>query len=594
MSGRYKQYRKRKPIKQKTPVRKSNSVINYVNSYPFTFSFIFNLLIFLVFSIVFTNYFETSDDTAMMMKVSGTSIVGHGFPHLHFTNVILGWILQVLYSFMPVFPWYGLYLISGPYVLYSVLFAIAIQRMGFTRSVLWLAAFLFMGGSMFIIRLQFTVTSWCYVFAGVFLLANNLQKLVNLKIVDLIKSPVVQAAFILILVGSMVRWKSFILAFVISVPLIIAGLRKSDFSVRRLIHLASLFAIICVTAFVLHEFSKLVYKSDPERKAFLVRKSALNDFIDFAIVENVESEAAREAIIESAGWTLNDYNMLVNWFYLNETLYSYENMHKIIGQIPRIHKPYSFEKLKRKLGQIVTGTIPLNLILVALLGLFLGGMSKRSIATLLVSSVIMLALSVMMIYYLKPPPERVSNAFFILLVSLPVLQAANTLWKSKYKYYLYGISALMGVFILTRVPDIVRVLNNTDRNISAYNSWFRQEIGKLNQNPDNLYIAWTASLPYELMLPFEDISYMKKFRSATTQYGSANRLSMAEFNINDPYYELVTDDRLYLITSTDKNDRQLTMFATYIYEHYEVYIRNNVILANEVFTVHDLYLSPDN
>ena len=75
---------------------------------PLLWSIVLSAAIAAAFVLTLSPGYDTNDDVVMQSLVDGT--FGEHWPHLVFSNVLVGLALSTLYRVVDWFPWYGLYL----------------------------------------------------------------------------------------------------------------------------------------------------------------------------------------------------------------------------------------------------------------------------------------------------------------------------------------------------------------------------------------------------------------------------------------------------------------------------------------------------
>src|SRR5688572_28503851 len=98
-----------------------------IERYPVRASALFGLISVALFLVCFTPIYETNDDVVMMNTASG-QFFGQPSEHLIFTNVLIGFVLKVLYSMTEQVDWYAAYLYGLHAVGLSLLFYAFVAR----------------------------------------------------------------------------------------------------------------------------------------------------------------------------------------------------------------------------------------------------------------------------------------------------------------------------------------------------------------------------------------------------------------------------------------------------------------------------------
>src|SRR5262249_40516546 len=120
---------------------------------------------------------------------------------------------------------------------------------------------------------------------------------------------------------------------------------------------------------VLRVSQRYIYATTPGWEHFEEFNSLRAQFTDYQA--SPFDNDTRE-IYGRAGWTKNDYDMLVSWFFENPELYNISTFKAILSELP--YRPASFEHQLYALGQRVLGGQSVQLMLLGALGavLFVG------------------------------------------------------------------------------------------------------------------------------------------------------------------------------------------------------------------------------
>lgn len=559
-----------------------HSIDRNISARPGLYALIINILLFLYLYASYTFRFQTSDDVAMLLKASGTSWIDEPTAHLFFSNVIIGWVLKTLYTTLPNIPWYGLYLIGGMFAFCQVLAYQVLKKVKAPLSIIYYLAFFFMLAMNVTLNLQFTIVSWCLAFAGLMLLAGNFKKINEMGWLQALKSKEVIAGLILVLISAMIRWPSMLLSALIFLPLFLI---QTDFrNLRKQIQPYFIIGGLIVACFAVNAFSKWSYGLEPARKAHQQFVPVINQFIDYGVLHKIPMEE-RSPILQSVGWTENDYRILMSWFYMNDTLYSVENANRILAQVPAVKTGSDPNKVFRQISKYSQRKFAINAFILLALGLLIGGVSRNK----LLGTVSVALLSVLMIFYLfyfkKPPPPRVFFSFFMLLALVPIILYQHLGHKGNIKLLqIVGILAVFAIIGYQFNSTIGNYRENSD-NIKSYNEWLHNEMLIINPQPNDLYMVWTSGFPWEFVLPLEKLDYLKNFNSCNTMGGYLTRSKLKKMNIQDPYRELMNREDMVLVTRATDEKLNYIMFNNYAIEHYGKSVLVSPVRQNRFFSV---------
>lgn len=235
------------------------------NSIFLSILFVYLLLIVLLNS--FFNFrFEENDDVIMSLIASG-SYSGTLDPHLIFSNVIYGGVLNYFYSLFPNIEWYTYF------QLLFLWFSVSLQSkeiLSLNISKFLKGAFLFLSLAIFtsiIIKLQFTYTAGYTAITGIMLFR---KKNSNFKLV---------LGGGLILWSSMIRYEASLLVILISSPLILLEVNELADVLRSRVTKVWFFSVLLIGFGIF--FDKKIYESDSEWDYFVSynkTRHKLNDY----------------------------------------------------------------------------------------------------------------------------------------------------------------------------------------------------------------------------------------------------------------------------------------------------------------------------
>lgn len=160
---------------------------------------VLNLLVAYSLIIICGVYFETNDDIAMCNIVAGA--YGEYSSHLVFENIIYGEFLQMLYRFLPEFPWYATVQILVVFISLSTITFCFLVRNRILEKTLICVLIPYMSYECYCC-LQFTKTAGVAVVAGFLLLGTPLKQ--GRRMANI-------CGDILVVGGSLIRFNSFVM-----------------------------------------------------------------------------------------------------------------------------------------------------------------------------------------------------------------------------------------------------------------------------------------------------------------------------------------------------------------------------------------------
>ena len=545
--------------------------------YPLAFSIVVNLILFLLTYLLFDSMYRTNDDVFMMLVVSGKLLVTEPDSHLLFMNILIGDVLKSLYTAMPSIHWYSLFMVGSLFVAHVVLlFSLIRLKPHVTSVVLYLVYFLFFGMDL-ILLLQFTIVGFMLVISGLFLLLSGSRSKENDNKVIPWKAFV---AVLMICIGSMVRWDSLVLAIVLFIPLnliLLFDRRVSYFKFE-----VPILMLAILVSFALRQYNTERYVSDQEWSEYYKAGPANTSIIEQGGLWKIDDKNHRQDVLDKVGWTYNDYRMLCTWFYSHD-IYNIEAMLEFMSHIPKHKGKKTFRtgivELKGYFFQTSYGRYFLIFVLAMV---FFASYSKKNILTILISLFIVITLIVYLVCYSKSPPMRVFAPMMVYLTLLMIFSAKPSGDLKRRSIMLVIFLVLFGWFPLKRVFAIKQEIN-------LNNNLVHSSLSEFTSSSEALYVSWGASFPLEYIRPFEDHDYLNSvqiFLIGSYQRTPIARRVLDKYGVKDLYNSIVHRDDVYLILSTDKPEYKISIFGTFMEEHYTTKTTAKELESNRRFNIY--------
>ncbi len=549
------------------------SFVRFANVHPLTVSVAIVLVLITFQQVFFVSSYQTNDDIGMTFVVSGTGTTPSPDEHLRFSNVIVGFVLKFLYTKAPDVPWYGLYHMAVHFLALTALLFALVSR-GFTwRRVLFFLLYFAAVGLYFLNELQFTVTAFVAGQAGAFLFvsaAGTGQ--------PALRSPLMIAcAVILIALSAMIRTSSCYLALLLALPLMLITVFGERYSRQAILNFVVFIVLTAVLVGGVTAFDRGWYNRDPEWRDFSAVNALKSRFIDWHHTEF--SEETKHAFDE-VGWSINDYYMLLTWFYADETVYSRENLEKILAHFPSYKSYLTPGQVASRLREIFAdGAYIIALVLLFALCLPPG---RKPAAALAGTAVTAVALMIFLIYT-KRLPGRVYFPMFSFLAACGMFLAGDGTGGGGYMRRL-----LTGIAGAAAVLWILAVVSN-QHSLGAIKlharSSFRKTIEDIEPRGERLFVVWGNALPYTHILPFDSLDFIRQLKLmslGTTLRTPITRERMREFGIDDIYRALYEKPEVLLVVQDLK---YLYYYSQYVLEHYGVNVQYRYIYQTTVFSV---------
>src|SRR5262249_23337772 len=211
-------------------------------------------------------------------------------------------------------------------------------------------------------------------------------------------------AFIgLVLIGGMIRIDACMLQLAVAVPIalwIARNVRFSVFSAQWARGLILPLVIAGAIAGVLRAKQSYVYPSGPGWERFEEFNRLRAQFTDYQAAPFGDES---RAVYQRAGWTENDYEMLMSWFFENPELYSRDKFREILAQAPR---PTAEEgkQLGRLLEQVQNDAGMRLMVLAACISvLFVGWRGGLAVIVIVALTVVVAMIGVVIVLHRLPP-----------------------------------------------------------------------------------------------------------------------------------------------------------------------------------------------
>jgi hypothetical protein len=277
---------------------------------------------FVLYLFVFRPGYQVDDDITMIQMVSGY-LGGQSAPFMVFSNVALGFLLNVLYRLPTNLNWeilifFAIHFLSVWSLVYIV-FALPLK----TTYKLFGILVVLLSDSLFLLNITFTTTATFAVISGfisILVAAYNGFRFPKRMLIF---------GGLLILAGSLIRIESFLLVLLLIFPALMF--------IRRFFHLKNLVISSAITILVVglfYLFNTLYVKSFPQWDAFYKYNDVRSQLQDTPRVRL----SNMKDLYTSIGWNFNDYRLFMSWFFPDEQLYSSSNLQHLVDRIPGTEK----------------------------------------------------------------------------------------------------------------------------------------------------------------------------------------------------------------------------------------------------------------
>ena len=522
-------------------------------------------------SVVFVPSFMTNDDPVMLLIASGRLISSAPDAHLLYINVVVGTGLRWLYERAPSMPWYSIYLYLH-LCLAAALTLASCLRWRPSRAVRYLTWILVLSIlTRFTMALHFSVVATWLSWASVAWITSVARGAAPEK------GPRLAAILGAVGIGlaGLIRPEAAALGALMAVPLLLWVCLSAGTARSTLAAVAVAAGLVIVLGFT--AANRAYYAASPSWDQFYSLNAAKAHFIDNDLIEN--SHATTQAL-RNVGWEVTDLDMLRNWFFVDEEIFSLDKMNAVIESA----------STRGFLGRLVLGVdrlgtvrrdalaeVAVALLVVLILAAptpvwaWMGGVAVWYV---------LLALSVAVL--LRPMPP---------LVYLPCLAAvvcSGLLLMSASKLTTLSRRALVVAVLLLLGPGLVgvrSVVSDSSRH-AADVAAFRDEWRVFSeQRPATLVVAWAEGFPYELVVsPLRE----NTVDMATTALASIGTLARTPFTrsrlrdagVDDLHVALVDDPGVVLIAP----EGRLESLVRFLRDRYQRDVTAKPEFAGATFT----------
>lgn len=528
------------------------------------------LLLLLVGFLVVPPAWRDTDDLRMAMIASDIGSADGPSEFLIYSNILIGRVLRWLYENIPDAPWYGLYLIAVQAVAHAcVTWAVLtlrpkqVARLALASS--HLAIFLY-----FWTHLQFTSTSALATVSGTTLLAMSMLKDHTSGSFPLTTSVL---GWLLIILGSLIRFTSCGLICLLSTPVLIPLLSRLRQPIRMINHAATA-AVALTVLFGCAKLNSQAYNEDDQMREFRQMQFPMARIVNNIYLRFLSAESMRGTIdeqtgdqdrlnsaLDDVGLTNDDLQCMFNWLFFDPETFSrtrFEQLHAALGQ------NYSSAGRLRMAWAVATGQLarePMFVLIAGLsLALFLntGAIGWRlwfAAGTWLFGLAVLCGILV----WMKLPPRVFLPACTACLVGMTVLLHSSSddtdrrASESGEPLQRPGVSTRVGSIglVIVCVAALYTSLNHYrfSRQYSEDRASFSAELQSLIS--EDKFCVVTVPFPFESLSPLDNLDWMKSWqfvfldghqRSPRYQaiIGQRRFRSLTELLISDPDVLLVS------------------------------------------------------
>jgi hypothetical protein len=377
-------------------------------------AFIFTALFFALYLLYFRPGYLLIDDVSIISLASGY-LGGKPVPFLLFSNVLLGFLLNLLYRLPGNLNWeicifIGLNFLSVWALIYLVLIAREhpLYKVIVVLGILACDSYILLNITFTLIAVFSSIAGYCLV------LSASLRQ-------HAIKKKFLVFGSLLILISGLIRIEVLLLV-PLTIGLAILVMFHS-FSIKPLMLTLVVTGCLAVGCMI---FEQIYIQYFPAWKSFYDYSDARG-----AIQDTPRSRISNiQDALKGAGWNHNDYQMFINWFFPDENLFSIAKLQYIIDHtssrqqgIANAVYSYFFQNPDLKSVDV----FPYFLVILSIWLAALFSPARRRVILPLLLLLLTYAVLVIFLLLTQKVPQRVSYSFFVTvsIFSLFVLQWSN-------------------------------------------------------------------------------------------------------------------------------------------------------------------------
>ncbi len=597
--------------------------LSHLRWHPLLMAFLANTLLFGLTYLLFNPQFNTRDDTAMMLLAAGKVIALQPTEYLVFTNILLGHVLKALYSTFPNTAWYALYLILSLFAAHVALLYVILNRRSNAFMLAWYALYFVIVAAYMLVQLQFTMVASMVGIAAIALLlfgqsaSGSMDEKENGKqdwktvLRDSLRIGRL-CGIALALLSAMIRWDAFLSVLACSAALLVGAVMMRT-SRSAFWQALPAFVLAVGLGAGAQAYHRSVY-AQWGTMDYIKFNAEFGKFTDFKHIQRITlpSQAVAEELFKRHGWSLCDYELMLNDAYLNEALYNIEKFRRVQDEfsayeqrcladpeLRQVAEEFNATQRTRFWGrELITLTSPsaLNVAVLLIVGIVLVGSSRKNLLLigLFIVGLVGVVSYVNYLTFMRDAPERVTYPLFAYLSLLPLFLAdtrtkkAPSLWQrvALPRTFLIAIS---GIFCLAyAVPSALASYSGVSQEVSRADKYLHQALDRLQpdalRQPENLYVIWANGFPMGSVAPFGSLAIFENFHAVWLMWAQRTPTTaqmLAHYGIKDLYWDIAANERIFVLLSLNqlmgKDMRYAAKYARYMEEHFHqpVQMRGN-------------------
>ena len=511
-------------------------------------------LVFAAFCLLFCHaHFENNDDFVMMGVVSG--LFGSPDPHMVFINIFLGRFLAFLYSVNRSIPWYVIGQIVTIFLsCFLISYVILDNKPSDKKRYICLGLFYVFFAYECYVNIQFTKTGGIAAIAGLALIVRNVTK-------EKISYPQIVFGFVFSVIGSMIRFNSFMIALSAAGAFYLVYLYFKRPKLKRIVIISVILAAAGAFSLGLRLYDTYVYEHTDGWDTYREYNLERAKFLDRPMPAFSENRDLYDSLDISA----NDIFLFSHWTFDDPDFCTLELMEEVDGEkkSPSISS-YPGILVKKILPGYLKYSFMIGLILVSL---FVFYQEKRNLLLLIPASFAVLFYNIVFITIERYLVRRVD---LVIAVSLFVmfclfLKEREEEEKIKPSFFVFLVAASLALNIGTITTDVT----SKDREMTEEKQEYRDLYDRMYEDEEHIYLTQTLSDKAYPIYQLTD-SYPEGYYGNTYWLGEwltrspiSNEI-LDEYDISNPFRDAVDNDVVYMVS----NDFYMSRLLRYVREHY--------------------------
>ncbi len=544
---------------------------------PLLSSILINLGLFFLFYSIFYSRFGTTDDIEMQMVLAGKILLQEPSAYLRYSHIFTAQILSTLYSWFPATSWYSYGLVTAHFLgLTALLYSILKLKPSLFRLAFYLLCFV-IGETALLQELQFTSAALVLQIGAITLLYLAFSQSENKA-----SKYWYFSSFLMLMLGCMIRWETFVLAVILGSPLLLYALANS--SKHRLLKL-SFGVFIIISAWGLDQTNYWIHNQD-EGWATFHRYKKLGSgqaILDFHNPNYEWTASTADDYFYKVGWEYEDLQLFKHWFFADSSVYGYQQFQAL--QYAFQDCPLPEEHLSERTWNFFV-EYPLDdyiyySFIILFCSLLFVPYNRWQYLALGSTAIMVFGLLASLFIYRHLPP-RVSYAMAFYLISLAALlvgqqQAIST--KSKIWTLL-----LLGFFALSNLKTITKKSSK----VAFDKMYWTAALDSLNAQDNQLYIGGGDYYMMPLITPFQSLNDSLFEGFNMLDFGHlANSPSyyqqLHNFDIQNIHIQAIGDSNIYIIHRYESDF--LPWYASFIQRHYGKTVKFEVVREDKKLNV---------